>query len=190
MDPMKAEPRVVLAARIAAGSDGVFAVEIDAAAAALPEEESFRFILQYYARVLFELVRSERSVRDLPRWMSELAQSALDSDADLFDLAGVSGSLVKSIRMPIAQVDVVMRLAGVRNRTVAGDLAPFRGSMLARSVLAVAQAVLPRLSPSMRDAVPAALANMNASYEMTHRYADPASQHEVPDLAYLAASFV
>jgi hypothetical protein len=31
---------------------------------------------------------------------------------------------------------------------------------------------------------------MNASYELTHRYADPASQHEVPALAYLAASFV
>jgi hypothetical protein len=31
---------------------------------------------------------------------------------------------------------------------------------------------------------------MNASYEMTHRYADPSSQHEVPELAYLAASFV
>ena len=184
------EPRVVLAARIAAGADGTFSVDIDDAAAALPEEESFRFILQYYARVLFELVRSERSVRSLPRWMADLAQNALDSDADLFALAGVEGSLGRTVRMPIAEVHVIMRLDGIRNRTIAGDLSPFRGSMLARSVLAVCQAVLPRHSPSMRDAVPVALANMNASYEMTHRYADPASQHEVPDLAYLAASFV
>jgi hypothetical protein len=184
------EPRVVLAARIAAGADGTFAVEIDDGAAALPEEESFRFILQYYARVLFELVRSERSVHNLPRWMADLAQTALDADSDLFALAGLEGSVVRSVRAPIAEVHVIMRLAGLRNRTVAGDLSPFRGRMLARSVLAVCQAVLPRLSPSMRDAVPNALANMNASYEMTHRYADPASQHEVPDLAYLAASFV
>jgi hypothetical protein len=98
--------------------------------------------------------------------------------------------VVRAIHMPFAEVHVIMRIDGVRNRTVAGDLSPFRGTTLARSVLAVCQAVLPRLSPSMREAVPNALANMNASYEMTHRYADPASQHEVPDLAYLAASFV
>ena len=183
-------PRVVLAARIAAGPGGTFSVDIDDAAAALPEEESFRFILQYYARVLFELVRSERSVRNLPRWMAELAQTRLDSDADLFALTGIEGGLVRAIEMPIAEVHVIMRIDGVRNRTVAGDLAPFRGTTMARSVLAVCQAVLPRLSPSMRDVMPTALANMNASYEMTHRYADPASQHEVPDLAYLAASFV
>jgi hypothetical protein len=184
------EPRIVLAARITAGPAGAFAVEIDDGAATLPEEESFRFMLQYYARVLFELVRSERSVRSLPRWMAVLAQTALDSDADLFALTELEGSLVRTVHAPIAEVHVIMRIEGLRNRRVAGDLAPFRGTTLARSVLAVCQAVLPRLSPSMRDAVPTALANMNASYEMTHRYADPASQHEVPDLAYLAASFV
>jgi hypothetical protein len=184
------EPRIVLAARITAGPACAFAVEIDDGAASLPEEETFRFLLQYYARVLFELVRSERSVRSLPRWMAVLAQTELDADIDLFALTGLEGSLVRTVRMPVAEVHVIMRIDGVRNRTVAGDLAPFRGATLARSVLAVCQAVLPRLSPSMREAVPTALANMNASYEMTHRYADPASQHEVPDLAYLAASFV
>jgi hypothetical protein len=188
--PGMTEPRVVLAAHIAAGAAGQFAVDIDDAAAVLREEECFRFALQYYARVLFELVHSERSVRGLPRWMSTIAQTALDADTDMFALAGVEGTLVRSVRMPIAAAHVIMRIDGVRNRIVAGDLAPLRGTTLARSVLAVCQAVLPRLSASMRDAVPAALANMNASYEMTHRYADPASQHEVPDLAYLAASFV
>jgi hypothetical protein len=184
------EPRVLLAARITAGPAGTYSVDIDDGAASLPEAECFRFVLQYYARVLFELVHSERSVRSLPRWMSAIAQTALDSDADLFALAGVEGTLVHVVRMPIAAVHVIMRIDGIRNRTVAGDLAPFRGSTLSRSVLAVCQAVLPRLSAPMRDSVPSALANMNASYEMTHRYADPASQHEVPDLAYLAASFV
>jgi hypothetical protein len=183
------EPRVVLAARIAAGPGGAFSVDIDDSAAALREEECFRFALQYYARVLFELVRTERSVRSLPRWMSAIAQTALEDDADLFALAEVEGVFVRTVKLPIAEVHVVMRLAG-RNRTISGDLAPLRGSTLARSVLAVCQAVLPRLSPSMRDAIPVALANMNASYEMTHRYADPDSQHEVPELAYFAASFV
>ncbi|MFP5247047.1 MAG: hypothetical protein ACLGH0_10175 [Thermoanaerobaculia bacterium] len=85
---------------------------------------------------------------------------------------------------------MIMRISGVRNREVTGDLSAFRGTTLARSVLAVCQATLPRLSDPMRATFPAALANMNASYEMTHRYADPDSQREVPELAYLAASFI
>lgn len=187
---LEAEPRVVLSATIVAGPGGAFAVDIDDRSAVLREEECMRFVLHYYARVLFELVRAQRSVRSLPEWMAALAQTELDPDVDLFTVAGVEGSLVRHIATPIARVDVVLRLAGVRNREVTGDLSPLRGSLLARSVLAVCQAVLPRLSPPMRDAVPAALANMNASYELTHRYADPASQREVPELAYLAASFV
>lgn len=183
------EPRIVLTARIAAGSAGAFSVEIDDVAAALREEECFRFTLQYYARVLFELVRTQRSVRHLPQWMSALAEKALDPDDDLFALAGIPGSLVRTVHDPVAEVEVAMRVAGLRNREITGDLSAMRGSMLARSTLAVCQAVLPRLSPGMRDAVPAALANMNASYELTHRYGDPASQHEVPEIAYLAAAF-
>jgi hypothetical protein len=46
------------------------------------------------------------------------------------------------------------------------------------------------LSDEVRAAVPAALANMNVSYQMTHRYGDPQSEREVPAIAYLAASFV
>ena len=184
------QPRVVLSATVAAGPGGTFSVDIDDSAAPLREEECFRFMLQYYARVLFELMQSQRSVRGLPEWIGALAQIVLDPDADLFTIAGIEGSLVRHVRTPIAEVHVTMRISGVRNREVTGDLAPLRGTTLARSVVAVCQAVLPRLSPAMRDAVPAALANMNASYEMTHRYADPASQHEVPELAYLAASFV
>jgi hypothetical protein len=187
---MTPEPRVVLAARIAAGPGDAFAVTIDDGAAMLREEECFRFALQYYARVLFELVRLHRSVRDLPRIIEAFSDASLDAHSDLFALAAIPGKLVPSIRTPIAVAEVTMRTAGVRSREVAGDLSPLRGTTLARSVLAVCQAVLPRLSAPMRDAVPAALANMNASYAMTHRYADPASQHEVPALAYLAASFV
>ncbi|HYO78073.1 MAG TPA: hypothetical protein VE010_16560 [Thermoanaerobaculia bacterium] len=187
---MTLEPRIVLAATIAAGPGGAFSVDIDDQPAMLREEECFRFALQYYARVLFDLVHQQRSVRDLPRLMHALSQSGFDDHTDLFALAGIPGSLTRRIASPIAEARVTMRIAGVRNREVLGDLTPLRGTTLARSVLAVTQAVLPRLSPPMRDAFPSALANMNASYEMTHRYADPASQHEVPALAYLAASFV
>jgi hypothetical protein len=184
------EPRALLDARIVAGVGGTFSVAVDDSAASLREEEVFRFTLHYYARVLFELVRTQRSVRQLPQWVSTIAQTALDRDSDLFAIAGVEGSLVRTISSPMAEVFVTMRASGVRNREVIGSLLPLRGSTLARSVLAVCQAALPRLSPPMRDSVPAALANMNASYEMTHRYADPNSQHEVPVLAYFAASFV
>lgn len=184
------QPRVVLSANIAAGPGGVFSVDVDDSAAALREEECLRFVLQYYARVLFELMQAHRSVRGLPQWIAALSQTALDPDVDLFTIAGIEGSLVRHVRAPIAEVHVTMRISGVRNREVVGDLTPLRGTTLARSVIAVCQASLARLSPAMRDAMPAALANMNVSYEMTHRYADPASQHEVPELAYLAASFV
>ncbi|MDQ3284023.1 MAG: hypothetical protein M3Q69_21675, partial [Acidobacteriota bacterium] len=183
-------PRVILSARIAAGAAGAFSVAINDAATHLREEECFRFALQYYARVLFELVRDQHSVRDLPRIIAALTQYELEAQTNLFELCGVPGSLVRHIDRPIAIVELTMRTAGVRNREIAGDLSPLRGTMLARSVVAVCQAVLPRLSAPMREAVPAALANMNVSYEMTHRYADPESQHEVPALAYLAASFV
>lgn len=184
------EPRIVLAASITAGPGGSFAVDIDDASAALREEECFRFALQYYARVLFELVRNHRSVRDLPSVIQAISQSAFEDDIDLFGLADLPGGLVRTVRSPIAEVRVMMRITGLRNREIVGDLSPLRGTTLARSVLAVCGAVLPRLSGPMRDAFPSALANMNASYELTHRYGDPASQHEVPDLAYLAASFV
>ncbi len=187
LDP---EPRVVLSARIVAGAGGTFSVDIDDAAAALREEECFRFALQYYARVLFELAHTQRSVRGLPVAMSQLSQTTLEADDDLFALAGIDGTMVRMVRVPIATAEVTMRIAGIRNREVAGDLSALRGSTLSRSVIAVFQSVLPRLSPPMCKTIPAALANMNASYEMTHRYADPASQHEVPELAYLAASFV
>lgn len=184
------EPRIVLTARIELGAAGAFAVHIDDSTALLPEEECLRFALQYYARVLFDLVHTNRPVHDLPRWMSQIAETAVDDEADLFATAGVDAMLTRNVRSPIAAVSVAMQVDGLRNRTITGDLSPLRGSSLARSVLAVCQAVIPRLSPPMRAAIPTALANMNASYELTHRYADPESQHEVPELAYLAASFV
>jgi hypothetical protein len=187
---LTAQPRVVLATRIVSGAGGTFSVEIDDSAAALREEECFLFALHYYARVLFELMRDDRSVLDLPAWMDAIAQTAIDGDTDLFGIAGVEGALVRNVHTPAAETSLTMRVSGARHREIVGDFAPLQGAVLARSALAVAQAVLPRLSPAMRETVPSALANMNASYELTHRYSDPSSQREVPAIAYLAASFI
>ena len=49
---------------------------------------------------------------------------------------------------------------------------------------------LPRITQDTQDVLVSALANMNASYGVTHRYSDESSLHEVPSNAYLAASFV
>jgi hypothetical protein len=187
---LTAQPRVVLATHITSGARGSFAVEIDDSSATLREEECFLFALHYYARVLFELIRNHGSASELPYWMSGIAQTAIDHHTDLFMVAGVEGTLVRSVPTPVAAAALTMRVSGARHREVLGELDAFPGAALARSVLAVAQAVLPRLSPAMRERVPCALANMNASYELTHRYGDPESQREVPAIAYLAASFV
>jgi hypothetical protein len=183
-------PRIVLSADIAVGLDGVFAVTLDDTGAPLPEEETFRFALHYYGRVLYEMVHSQRSVRRLPEWTGRIAASAVDRETDFFALTEVGGALVSSLACPLGVARVSLAATGLREREVIGDLAPLRGSTLPRSVLAVLQATLPRLSEGMCAAIPAALANMNASYELTHRYADPHSHREVPSVAYLAASFI
>lgn len=180
---------VLISATIATGPDGVFAVGLDAAGAKLPEEETFRFALHYYGRVLYELMHTQRSVRRLPEWTGRIAATEFDRDLDFFAVAGVQGALVTSLARPLAAVQVALHAVGLREREITGDLSPLRGSCLARSVLAVFQAVLPRLSDPMSAALPTALANMNASYELTHHYADPHSHREVPAVAYLAASF-
>lgn len=180
----------LITSTISTGPDGVFAVGLDAAGAALPEEETFRFALHYYGRVLFELAHTQRSVRRLPEWTSAIAATEFDRDLDFFAVAGVEGALVRSLARPLATARVTLCTAGLRDREVIGDLSALRGSTLARSVLAVFQAVVPRLSDAMCHALPVALANMNASYELTHRYSDPQSHREVPAVAYLAASFV
>lgn len=178
---------VLISATISTGPDGVFAVGLNAAGAKLPEEETFRFALHYYGRVLYELARTQRSVRRLPEWTARIANVAFDRDLDFFSVANVQGALVSSLARPMATANVAMVAAGLREREVVGDLSPLRGSCLARSVLAVLQAVVPHLSNEICASIPAALANMNVSYELTHHYADPRSHREVPAVAYLAA---
>lgn len=180
----------ILQAQITTGVGGTFAVRIGEIRASFPEEECFLFTLHYYARVLFELVETQRSVRSLPQWTTAIAESGFDPDLDFFTVAGVEGRLVQRIATPSATATVALMPREGRRRELHGDLSELRGTTLAQSVLAVCQSAVPLLSLPMRAAVPAALANMNASYELNHNYADPASQREVPSLAYLAASFV
>ncbi len=181
---------ILITATISTGPDGVFAVGLDSAGAALPEEETFRFALHYYGRVLYEMAHTQRSVRRLPEWTARIASTAVDRETDFFAVAGVQGAIVTSLARPLATVRVALCTAGLRGREVTGDLSPLRGSTLARSVLAVFQAVIPQLSDDVCASIPSALANMNVSYELTHHYADPESHREVPSTAYLAASFV
>jgi hypothetical protein len=176
-------------ARIISGAANTFSVLIDHAYAPSADEECFRFALHYYARVLFELARLG-SLHGLPEWMSLIAQTAIDRESNFFAIAEVDGALLADLSLPVAELDMVMRVSGIRDREVAGDVTPFDASTLARSVLAVCQRVLPYLSDASLRAFPAALANMNASYELAHRYADPESQRQVPSVAYRAASFV
>ena len=81
------------------------------------------------------------------------------------------------------------RRADVRDFEVDGDFR-LRGRMLALSVIAVLDAILPRLSADALGSIFAALANMNVSCTLTHHYRDPHSYHEVPAIAYHAVAFV
>jgi hypothetical protein len=56
------------------------------------------------------------------------------------------------------------------------------------SVLAILQAILPRVSSEMLVTLLTALANMNASYAITHRYNGPRSKTEVSAIACMAAA--
>ena len=180
---------ILIAARIAAGSSHTFAVDV-APAAALPAGEYFRFALHYYARVLYELARDSENLNGLPDAIGRIAQSVIDRDSDLFEIAEVSGWIVPRVIHRVGDIDVAMRVSGFRDREISGDLTAFDNATLALSVIAVFQSILADLDESSLSAFPSALANMNASYELSHPYSDPESQREVPSVAYLASSFI
>ncbi|HUP60340.1 MAG TPA: hypothetical protein VNA69_07965 [Thermoanaerobaculia bacterium] len=202
MDLMNAQaqsqqrPHSVLDVRLSAGSDERYAVSFALAGGAGPHEPDhsidlacFRFTLHYYARVLYELVRHEKSVRNLPRMMGRISATAIDPASNLFEIAGVRAVLAPVVADRISAV-LSLRPCGLRVYEIDGDLSRLRGSKLATSAVAVCQAALRHLSPANIEALPVALANMNASYEMTHRFGDPNSQYEVPGNAYYATAFV
>src|SRR5688500_20281620 len=88
---------ILITATISTGPDGVFAVGLDSAGAALPEGETFRFALHYYGRVLYEMAHTQRSVRRLPEWTARIAATAGDRDTDCFAVAGLEGAIVRTL---------------------------------------------------------------------------------------------
>lgn len=152
------------------------------------EHDCLRFGLHYYARVLYELVRREHSARDLPATIDRLAAIPAGWSSDLFGLAGIRGSLAAAVLAPVGELRLQLCRSGYRAFDLRGEI-PFAGVTLAASVIAVLQAIAVRVSPDAVEALRAALANMNASYLLTHRYSDPLSCREVPAIAYNAAAF-
>jgi hypothetical protein len=184
------EPDPVLRASIAASEHRAYSVSLHLVGDAVPAEQRYlRFALHYYARVLYELVRSGRSVRDLPALIGRIANDPEAWRGNLFVAAGVRGMVTKDVQHPIGEVVVVLRRAGFRDFEVDGDFG-LTGRALALSVIAVLQSILPRVSPDAAGAILAALSNMNVSYTMTHAYRDPRSYREVPTIAYHAAAFI
>lgn len=185
-----ADSQVLIDAAVAVSPERQYAVTLKPGNGftSIPEHDCLRFALHYYARVLYELAHRGRSVRDLPASIDRLAGAPVDWNDDLFLLAGLHGKLTAAIGNPVGEVRLQLRRCGYRSFDLTGDI-PIAGVTLATSVVAVLQAIALRVSPDVVDALRAALANMNASYVVTHRYSDPMSCREVPAIAYNAAAF-
>jgi len=187
--PLRAEERELLSVRVTANDDR--AAVLFSPRGIIGEDDYVRFALHYYARALFELVRVSRSARDLPALIDAIADAGLVPETDVFGLAGMSGSLCRILDDPHAgDADCVFFSTAHREFHLRGDFSRLDSRGLVRSVIAVIQAVLGRISPEMIDLLTAALANMNASYGVTHRYSDAHSLDQVPANAYHAAAFV
>jgi len=187
--PLRSEERELLSVRVVASEDR--AAVAFTARGVIGEDDYVRFALHYYARVLFELVRVSRSARDLPALVDAIASAGLCRESDVFALAGMTGSLCRLLDDPQAgEADCVLFGTAHREFHLRGDFSRLNSRMLVRSVVAVIQAVLECVSPEMIDLLTMALANMNASYGVTHRYSDAHSLDQVPSIAYHAAAFV
>lgn len=184
------QARDLLRAVIAAGDRNRFSVALRPGAERGTNAVFVRFALHYYARALFELSPDPYQVKPLVKAVEALSQVAMEDDSDLFAIAGMRGRLVDQIDDPLAEARVALRSPSYRTFEVAGDIGSLRGEILAGSAIAVIQAILSHLSRETLATMAPALANMNASYTVTHRYGDPESQHEVPAIAFMAASFV
>ena len=187
--PLRAEERELLSARVLLNDD--HAAVIFSPRGVVGEDDYVRFVLHYYARALFELVRVSRSARDLPALIDAIAEGGVSRESDLFAMSGLSGSLCRLIDHPQAsEADCMLFSTAHREFHLRGDFSRLDSRTLIRSVIAVIQAVLERVSPEMIDLLTMALANMNASYGVTHRYSDAHSLDQVPANAYHAAAFV
>ena len=187
--PLRAEERELLSARVLMNED--HSAVIFTARGVVGEDDYVRFALHYYARALFELVRVSRSARDLPALIDTIAEAGIGRESDLFAMSGLSGTLLRIIDDPhAAEADCMLFSTAHREFHLRGDFSRLDSRTLIRSVIAVIQAVVQRISAEMVDLLTIALANMNASYGVTHRYSDAHSLDQVPANAYHAAAFV
>src|SRR5687767_1766708 len=93
--PLRSEERELLSVRIVSAADrcAVFFTT----RGPVGDGDYVRFALHYYARALFELVRTARSPRDLPAVIDAISTAGLSPSSDLFGLAGMSGSLCRIV---------------------------------------------------------------------------------------------
>jgi len=187
--PLRSEERELLSARVVSSGDrcAVFFTM----RGPVGEGDYVRLALHYYARALFELVRTSRSPRDLPAVIDAISSAGLSASSDLFSLGGVTGSLCRIVDDSDAvEADCVLSSTAHREFHLRGDFSRLNTRTLIRTVVAVIQGVVQRVSPEMIELLASALANMNASYGVTHRYSDAHSLDQVPANAYHAAAFV
>ena len=177
----------LLRASIVAGDRNDFAISFESDLRFLYEDVFVRFALHYYARALYELSHTKQ-LRALPEEIETIVRSTVGGSTDLFALAGLRGSLASSVATSIGEAHLTLRRCPRRRFELDGALT-LSGRPLARSVIAVIQKLSGMMTADGISSLCTALANMNASYTMTHRFGDPASLHEVPDIAFLASAF-
>ena len=177
--------RDLLVASIAVDADHQFAVTVIPTSLGKAQHHYVRFALHYYARVLYLLARGEHARCDLPTLIDLLIRTTIDKDTDLFMMAGLDGALVPKIGEPVAHAELVMKSAGAHECELVGNNF-LAGWELSHSVIAVLQYLADRLSEESLHTLIFGLENMNSSYSTVYRPADPASQAEVPRIAYHA----
>ncbi len=179
----------ILRLSVVAGTGYRYAVTLEPAPGRnVTEDDLVRFVAHYYARVLYALAQG-RAVRNLPALVDTLVESAHRWTTDVFPVVGLHGRLVDAAAEPVGRIALELRRTGYREFALPGEIG-LSGRTLAWSLFAVLQALSPQLTPEAMSRALAALANMNASYRMTHHYADPKSQSEVPAIAWAAVSFM
>lgn len=180
------EAKDLLVASIAIDADNQFAVTIIPTSWGKAQHHYVRFALHYYARALYLLARSEHARCDLPTLIDLLIHTTIDQGSDLFQMAGLDGSLVPRIGDPVAHAEFVMTSTGVHECELIGNTS-LEGWALSHSVIAVLQYLADRLSEESLASLTFGLENMNSSYSTVYRHADPTSQAEVPRLAFQRA---
>ena len=184
----RSDERQLATIRVLAVKDR-YAVLVTPAADALRDADTIRFALHYYARALFELVRTRRSPRRLPSLIDRVVASR--DAVDVFAAAGVAGELSHGVDELFASEATCVLSSGPHGEIhLWSDFSRLTTRHLVASVLAVLQYVIVHVSPDMIEVLLTALANMNASYGVTHGYTEPAALDEVPANAFRAASFV